>query len=101
MCRTVLETMRQKSGDDEEVVLTAWEREIDKETRTLQKATEMYKAGVESMKRRGEEGNLPPVRRLILSWFEPLRDAIAREQQAVRSLPLIRCVVTSMMHRLV
>lgn len=65
-------------------MLRAWERQIDSEAGALKDAVTRYKKAVADMKKRGEFAELAPARRMMLQWFEPLRDAIAREQRAVR-----------------
>lgn len=69
-------------------MLRLWERQIENETASLHAMVERYRANLEAMKARGEGAQLPEARKMMLEWFEPLRDAIAREQQAVRPTSL-------------
>ncbi len=77
--------MQGSSKEEDAAMLRLWERQIDSETNTLQRTVERYKESVAAMEARGERTQLPAARRLILRWYEPLRDAIHREQQAVGS----------------
>ncbi|BDA47730.1 probable DNA-directed RNA polymerase 2, chloroplastic/mitochondrial [Coccomyxa sp. Obi] len=81
--RELIKVMQGTSKEGGADMLRAWERQIDNETQALEEAVERYKKGVEDMKKRGEYAELTPARRMILQWFEPLRDAIAREQRAI------------------
>jgi DNA-directed RNA polymerase len=83
--RELLQVMHGSSKEEEGAMLRRWERQIDSETGTLRKTVERYKESVKDMIARGESASLPAARRLILRWFEPLRDAIHREQQTVRA----------------
>ncbi|CAL8471810.1 g11352 [Coccomyxa elongata] len=81
--RELIKVMQGTSKEGGADMLRAWERQIDSETGTLEEAVERYKKAVADMKKRGEFAELAPARRMMLQWFEPLRDAIAREQRAV------------------
>ncbi len=87
-CRELIKVMQGTSKEGGADMLRAWERQIDSETGTLEEAVERYKKAVADMKKRGEFAELAPARRMMLQWFEPLRDAIAREQRAVRLIQL-------------
>lgn len=72
------------SGEGNEDVLSAWERQLEEENAALEATIEKYKEGVQKMVERGAGADLTSAQRLMLGWFNPLRTAIAREQQAVR-----------------
>ena len=84
-CRELIKLMQGTSKEGGAAMLRAWERQIDSETGALEVAVTRYKTAVADMKKRGEFAELAPARHMMLQWFEPLRDAIAREQRAVRA----------------
>ncbi|KAM7472905.1 hypothetical protein LguiA_011088 [Lonicera macranthoides] len=59
-------------------------RQIKMETEAWEKMTEEYKELEREMCEKKLAPNLPYVKKLFLGWFEPLRDAIAKEQNKQR-----------------
>lgn len=55
------------------------------ETEAWEKMTEEYKELEREMCEKKLAPNLPYVKKLFLGWFEPLRDAIAKEQNKQRT----------------
>ncbi|KMZ74274.1 DNA-directed RNA polymerase [Zostera marina] len=56
-------------------------RQVKLETQAWENATEEYKELQNEMLKKKLAPNLPYFKKLILDWFEPLRDAISREQE--------------------
>ena len=83
LSRVLLNAMR-GSGEGNGDVLLAWERQMEEENAALDATIEKYKEGLQKMVDRGAGADMTSAQRLMLGWFNPLRTAIAREQQAVR-----------------
>lgn len=60
-------------------------RQIREETEAWEKMTEEYRELEREMCEKKLAPNLPYVKKLFLGWFEPLRDAIAKEQKTLRT----------------
>ncbi|XP_047316621.1 DNA-directed RNA polymerase 3, chloroplastic [Impatiens glandulifera] len=60
-------------------------RQIRAETEAWEKMVEEYKELDREMCEKKLAPNLPYVKKLFLGWFEPLREAISKDQSAVRS----------------
>ena len=60
-----------------------WQRQIILETRAVEAALARYRREAASMVDRGTAGTLPAARKLLVSWFQPLADAIRAEQLRV------------------
>lgn len=60
-------------------------RQVKIETEAWEKATEEYRQFEREMCEKRLAPNLPYVKSLFLGWFEPLRDAIAKEQKLQES----------------
>lgn len=56
-------------------------RQIKAETEAWERTVEEYKELEKEMRERKLAPNLPHVKSLFLGWFEPLREAIAKEQR--------------------
>lgn len=56
-------------------------RQIRAETEAWERTAEEYREMEREMRERRLAPNLPHVKSLFLGWFEPLRDAIAKEQK--------------------
>lgn len=56
-------------------------RQIKEETEAWEKTVEEYREMEREMREKKLAPNLPHVKGLFLGWFEPLREAIAREQK--------------------
>ena len=57
-----------------------WQRQIILETRAVEAALARYRREAASMVQRGAGATLPAARKLLVSWFQPLADAIREEQ---------------------
>ncbi len=57
-----------------------WQRQITLETRAVDAAIARYRREAESATKRGAAATLPPARKLLVSWFKPLAQAIEEEQ---------------------
>ena len=86
LSRVLLNAIR-SSGEGNGDVLLAWERQMEEENAALDATIERYKEGLQKMVDRGVGTDMTSAQRLMLGWFNPLRTAIAREQQAVRPCP--------------
>ncbi|KAL1205880.1 DNA-directed RNA polymerase 2, chloroplastic/mitochondrial [Cardamine amara subsp. amara] len=58
-----------------------WRRQVKIETEEWERAAAEYKELLKDMCEQKLAPNLPYVKSLFLGWFEPLRDAIAKEQE--------------------
>ena len=83
LCSYLLALTEGRSSEEEQEVLKAWRRQAYNETRALDEAVEKWREEVAGLRERGAIGRMPLAKRMMLQWFEPLRDAIAREQHAV------------------
>ena len=83
LCSYLLALTEGRSSEEEQEVLKAWRRQAHNETRALDEAVEKWREEVAGLRERGAIGRMPLAKRMMLQWFEPLRDAIAREQHAV------------------
>lgn len=54
----------------------------------VQRAIEAYEEVVEGSTQRGEMASQGPTQRLLHTWYQPLLEAIVREQNLVRSCPM-------------
>ena len=88
-CRVLLDRMRGEAGGAEDQVLQAWERQVQLEGRALEATVDAYRKAVLKMLTRGEGPNVSAAQRMMVTWFGPLRNAIAAEQRAVRRLALV------------
>lgn len=57
-----------------------WQRQIILETRAVEAALARYRREAASMVERGAGATLPAARKLLVSWFQPLAQAIREEQ---------------------
>ena len=62
-----------------------WQRQITLETRAVDAAIARYRREAEAATRRGAAATLPPARKLLVSWFKPLAQAIEQEQMRIAS----------------
>ena len=60
-----------------------WQRQITLETRAVDAAIARYRREAEAATRRGAAATLPPARKLLVSWFKPLAQAIEQEQRRI------------------
>uniref|UniRef100_A0A7N0V523 DNA-directed RNA polymerase n=1 Tax=Kalanchoe fedtschenkoi TaxID=63787 RepID=A0A7N0V523_KALFE len=60
-------------------------RQVKEETEAWDRMVEEYKELEREMRERKLAPNLPHVKALFLGWFEPLREAIEKEQKSLRS----------------
>lgn len=60
-------------------------RQIKAETQAWERSLDEYKELEREMREKKLAPNLPHVKALFLGWFEPLRDAIAKEQRTQRT----------------
>lgn len=60
-----------------------WQRQITLETRAVDAAIARYRREAEAAMKRGAAATLPPARKLLVSWFKPLADAIQEEQYKI------------------
>ncbi|KAL4525788.1 hypothetical protein Ndes2526B_g09281 [Nannochloris sp. 'desiccata'] len=60
-----------------------WQRQIILETRAVEAALARYRREAASMVERNQGATLPAARKLLVSWFQPLADAIRAEQLRV------------------
>lgn len=60
-------------------------RQIKAETQAWERTLDEYKELEREMREKKLAPNLPHVKALFLGWFEPLRDAIAKEQRTQRT----------------
>lgn len=67
-----------------------YERQMHKETEAWTAAVADYKTMMEEMCKKKIAPNLPVVQSLLVSWFEPLRDAILAEQQECKNLVFMK-----------
>ena len=70
-------------------MLKAWRRQAHNETRALDEAVKKWREEVAALRERGAIDRMPLAKRMMLQWFDPLRDAIAREQHAVSASKLV------------
>lgn len=84
-CSYLLALTEGRSSEEEAQVVAAWKRQADIETKAVEKAVQKWREGLETMRRAGAVERMPPANKMMLQWFEPLRDSIAAEQQRVSS----------------
>lgn len=60
-----------------------WQRQLTLETRAVDAALAKYRREAKSMVQRGAGAALPAARRLLVSWFHPLTEAIRAEQYRI------------------
>jgi len=60
-----------------------WQRQIILETRAVEAALARYRREAAAMVERNAGSTLPAARKLLVSWFRPLADAIRAEQRRV------------------
>ena len=86
LCSYLLALTEGRSSEEEQEVLRAWRRQAHNETEALDEAVKKWREEVGAMRERGAVDRMPLAKRMMLQWFEPLRDAIAREQHAVSAI---------------
>ena len=83
LCSYLLALTEGRSSEEEQEVLKAWRRQAHNETRALDNAVQKWRREVAALLERRTIERMPLAKRVMLQWFEPLRNAIAREQHTV------------------
>lgn len=75
----------QTRGMSQSKYLALRKRQVKIETEAWEQAVKEYKELLEDMCEQKLAPNLPYMKKLFLGWFEPFRDAIAKEQELCRA----------------
>merc|ERR1712232_963260 len=77
----LLLSMQEEYGFDDEKDIKLLSEQIWNECEAQREWIEEYEAVYESAVKRKDFSSLPPVKKCLLSWYTPLRDAIETEQK--------------------